>query len=432
MTDGGRDGADGGNWLRRADALQASRSRGWREKWIADGFRTGPADRRSAEQAIRIMYGAAGLAPPRIIWCGSPLALALTHSLSALPDALEAWHRYWAEQARSRFVAPPLRASIDESLRMSWGGPGWTRDGAIASVAEVVRDSVGQAMLRGLKRTVEPWVFHAVVGALDLRGTFRSIRHSIWQAVGEFLDGWFPFAGVPGDHAADPTHAGSAGVIPPRRLALERWFRHFAFGQHDADWLAVLDYFRDLDFHGWGARSDALAGLLALARSAGWALPRRRICWVSERPVLIQRDTAGRLHGANGPAIVYPDGWQACFWHGVPVHASWLASGKDLDPRVVLTWTRAEQRSALAEIAGGWLAVVTRLPTRIVDADADPSIGTLLECTSPPGGPRFLRVLCGTGRTFALPVPRECTTARQANAWTYGLSAAEYVPEVRT
>jgi len=41
-------------------------------------------------------------------------------------------------------------------------------------------------------------------------------------------------------------------------------------------------------------------------------------------------------------------------------------------------------------------------------------------------------VTCGTGRTFALPVPPEMTTALAANAWTYGLEAKDYMPEVRT
>jgi hypothetical protein len=35
-------------------------------------------------------------------------------------------------------------------------------------------------------------------------------------------------------------------------------------------------------------------------------------------------------------------------------------------------------------------------------------------------------------RDFVLSVPRETTTAREANAWTYGLSSDQYKPEVRT
>jgi hypothetical protein len=56
-----------------------------------------------------------------------------------------------------------------------------------------------------------------------------------------------------------------------------------------------------------------------------------------------------------------------------------------------------------------------------------------LEATLPDSGKeRFLQVRCGTGRDFCIPVPREMTTALQANAWTYGLDAINFKPEVRT
>ena len=49
-------------------------------------------------------------------------------------------------------------------------------------------------------------------------------------------------------------------------------------------------------------------------------------------------------------------------------------------------------------------------------------IGTLLEVDIPDiGREKFLRVLCGTGREFALPVPPDMKTALQANAWTFGM-----------
>jgi hypothetical protein len=172
--------------------------------------------------------------------------------------------------------------------------------------------------------------------------------------------------------------------------------------------------------------------LAALARSAGWALPRANICWISERPRTVSLDAAGRLHHSTGPALSYRDGWELHFWHGVRVRPVWIRLGKALDPHFILTWPRADQRRALAEIAGGWHRVLEKVTTRILDQDEDDSVGTLLECDLPHDTARFLRVRCGTGRTFALPVPHHCRTAREANAWTYGLGAADYVPEIRT
>ena len=70
---------------------------------------------------------------------------------------------------------------------------------------------------------------------------------------------------------------------------------------------------------------------------------------------------------------------------------------------------------------------------RTINQDLDPEIGELVEVDLPDGGPsRFLRVTCGTGRRFAIPVPLTVHTALEANAWTYGLDQASYNPEIRT
>jgi hypothetical protein len=62
------------------------------------------------------------------------------------------------------------------------------------------------------------------------------------------------------------------------------------------------------------------------------------------------------------------------------------------------------------------------LNAKRIDIDPDPQIGELLEVEMPEVGvERFLRVTCGTGRTFALPVPPTVTTALEANAWTYDI-----------
>lgn len=66
-------------------------------------------------------------------------------------------------------------------------------------------------------------------------------------------------------------------------------------------------------------------------------------------------------------------------------------------------------------------------------SDEDPQIGELLSVNLPDiGQKKFLRVTCGTGRKFALPVPPEMETALEANAWTWGLEPNQYKPEVRT
>ena len=78
--------------------------------------------------------------------------------------------------------------------------------------------------------------------------------------------------------------------------------------------------------------------------------------------------------------------------------------------------------------------MIDHLHPIVIHQDANPMFGTLLEATIPgEGGPRrFLRARCGTGRDVVIPVAIECQTARGAGAWSYGLTEAEYDPEVRT
>ena len=195
--------------------------------------------------------------------------------------------------------------------------------------------------------------------------------------------------------------------------------RDSVYGQHDANWLAFYKFFRDEC--GLKEQTEKLTGLTELCESAGWALPHQNICWVSERHCLVARDDRGRLHSLTGPALLYPDGWGVYAVHGTRIPETWITDPKSLTAKVALTWPNIEQRRAACEILG-WEKVLSELKGNTIDKDEDPMIGELVEVTIPDvGKEKFLRVLCGTGRKFALPVPPNMKTALEANSWTYGV-----------
>src|SRR3990172_8105141 len=104
------------------------------KKWTDIGLSTEPADRPRAEKAIRLMYRSADLAVPRIVWCGSPLANALT----------------WAS------VGASVRDGVGDSV---WDGVGasvrdsvW--DGVWASVWDSVRASVWASVWDSVRDSV--------------------------------------------------------------------------------------------------------------------------------------------------------------------------------------------------------------------------------------------------------------------------------------
>ena len=158
-----------------------------------------------------------------------------------------------------------------------------------------------------------------------------------------------------------------------------------------------------------------------------------KFCIVSDFPELLKIDEQNRAHGQDGPSHRWRDGWSLYHWHGVAVPEHWIMNKNSLSAKEAITWENIEQRRAACEILG-WAKVLRELDAKVINEDGDPEIGTLVEVNLPDiGKEKFLRVLCGTKREFALPVPPDMKTALQANAWTFGMDIKDFVvPEVRT
>jgi hypothetical protein len=163
-----------------------------------------------------------------------------------------------------------------------------------------------------------------------------------------------------------------------------------------------------------------------------WWIPFKGICLVSERPRLTKWDDQNRLHCVNGPSVQYEDGFSIYSWHGRRVPSQWIEEKEFLTAPMALKLKNLEDRRAACEILG-WEAILSELNATLIHKGECQEIGELLEVDMPDiGVERYLRVKCGTGRFFCIPVPPEMQTAHEANAWTYGLTASEYHPEVRT
>ena len=159
----------------------------------------------------------------------------------------------------------------------------------------------------------------------------------------------------------------------------------------------------------------------------------QKFCIVSDFPEMLKIDDQNRAHGQDGPSHRWRDGWSLYHWHGVAVPEHWIMNKNSLSAKEAITWENIEQRRAACEILG-WAKVLRELDAKVINEDGDPEIGTLVEVNLPDiGKEKFLRVLCGTKREFALPVPPDMKTALQANAWTFGMDIKDFVvPEVRT
>jgi len=218
--------------------------------------------------------------------------------------------------------------------------------------------------------------------------------------------------------AASPTAAIELIKKLDSSLSDKDIFDEFIYGCHEAGWLSYYEYFKDV----CGIRDcSKLDGLTEYAKHAGWASVYEDVVVIQDRPEHILFDDQDRVHSETDAAIKYRDGTGVYMWHGVRVPAEWITNKSALSAKTALTWENIEQRRAACEIVG-WAQVLRELDAKTIDVDDDPMIGTLVEVTIPDvGRERFLKVICGTGREFALPVPPDMTTALGANAWTYDL-----------
>lgn len=210
--------------------------------------------------------------------------------------------------------------------------------------------------------------------------------------------------------------AAEMGITPREVFELRNWGSEYAW------WVAWYVVARDVVGVEYTPEQNELLNEWAeLVKSAGWFFPGDGICLCAERHEELHFDPQYRLHCETGPAIKGRGDLKVYAWHGTRIPAEWIEDKENLKPEVALNWQNVEQRRCAAEIIG-WNKILEQIPTKVIDQDADPMIGTLIECDIPDSPKsRFIKVRCGTGRDFVLPVPNEMKTALEANAWTYNI-----------
>ncbi len=226
-----------------------------------------PADAAAAEEGVRLAFSAAGLPPPRVIWCRSPVEVA------------EEWSRAAADgrpgmNLKRVLFSRPFKTGLERVGRLAFGRARQSRFRSRvtgAAIAEAVLEAVG-----GKRPPLVSWICRA-------RSHWRQTARPEFAAIGcgpDMLNG--------------------------------------------ASLLAYLHEMSD------GQTCDALHAMRLIAENAGWLVPYERFCWLSERPSLVKVDAQGRLHSTSGPALRYRDGWSRYFWKGVVVPPWVIACPRDI------------------------------------------------------------------------------------------------------
>ena len=242
------------------------------------------------------------------------------------------------------------------------------------------------------------------IGAAMLAGTKFSgdqVRDQVWAQVGAQVGDqvWDQVWAQVGDQVGDQVYRA-------------------AYGAQDMGWVA---WFRAMQAIGVNLPKSADT-IAAVSENVGWWWPFENAVIVTERPCVIKFDGEKRLHCETGPAVEYRDGFGVYAWRGIRIPPEWIKDGPP-DAISCLRVENIEQRRIACEMRG-WHNILPKLPNaKLIDKHSNPQVGELWQGDLPDHGKeRFLQVKCGTGRTFAIPVGMEFSTAREANAATYGIA----------
>ncbi|MFF3446390.1 DUF6745 domain-containing protein [Streptomyces sp. NPDC002667] len=311
------------------------------------------------------------------------------------------------------------QAGLDEPERVVWA----------RSPHEAVRMLMGTAPVDGPELgdtgpsvrdavVAAPWAAeraraHGRLGPEGWSGHWRATGAALWESVRTLAER--VRAGIVEDLAGDRREESRV-----RLLLLDA-----TLGQHDAAWLCAFD----------PGETSPLAGIAAVARDAGWWWPYEQVAVVSERPLSLHRDEAGRLDRGDGPALRYGDGFELYAWRGMPVPRTFLDELTALTPERIRGEENAELRRVMLEHYGydryldeSGAVPVHRDETGVLwrvelAGDEDVVMVEVVNSTPEPDG---------TNRTYWLRVPPTTRTAREGVAWTFGLAAETYEPSQQT
>jgi len=316
----------------------------FRDKWLRIGLCTEPANRKKAEEGIKIAYQMADLSPPeKIVWCTSPLANGLAKSIVLKRDSawssmgpsmrafVETSVKASAETSAGSSVGNSLRASVEPFFPASWPTVGCydchARDYMMNYVNFFVWKSVWHSVRESVRESVWASVWNSLYASLY---TFvrASMRNSVWDFVGRSCN-----------------------------------------GQHDAYWLGFYDYLNLIC--NLTRQTKKLEGLWTIAKNAGYFLPHKNICWVSERHNICKLNNRRLIHCDGGPAIQYPDKFSTWALNGVRVSQEIAETpAQELDCKLLAKENNAEVRREIVRKIG-IERICKDLKAKVVDTEKD-------------------------------------------------------------
>jgi hypothetical protein len=416
-----------------------------RKYWTTVGLATFDcgSDKSAALEGLKLAYRAAGLNPPAVIvWLDSPRAGSIATRLlksdvdwpaSLVPEQKAVWEEVWKQSVRQveqvigssrwgelrstfkkeaeqrclkkhgRFIEKDVKEDFAERMGIwLWR---YLRKSAGASTLGAIRTDVEQNVRAQVESQVAPEVLDEIY-----RELVPPIRQQTWTAIGEPVRLMI---------------AGNHGILAGRQPV------ECSYGHLDCDWIAYYQFLATQGIQG----IEPLEGMKKLAESCGWWWPYENICFVTGRPRIVNRDNRGRLHSAERMAIRYPDGWGFYAWHGIIVPQHVIVLREPITVEMIHAEPNVEVRRVLIE-RFGLDKYLKQGSVRTIHRD---QCGTLYSMNTRGDEPIFVVHVInstpepdGSYNEYFLRVPPTMKRAREAVAWTFGLTEEEYIPLAET
>ena len=274
----------------------------------------------------------------------------------------------------------------------------------------------GVLVLNGPEHCLLARAFLRSVSTLDLKGQLKGqLLDQLWGQLGDQLKGQL------------------GGQLRDQLRGQEAYDTLWFAGGSEFYWIALYQFAQRIGVKFTDEQSSALEAWGEYARLCGPLYAYDGAAFVSRRPDVLRFDDQQRLHSETGAAMSFPSGYALHAWHGVRVPEKWICERETLSAQEVMSAQNLEVRRAGIEILG-WAKILDQLHGRLIEADDDPEIGSVIELKLPDldRPHQFLRVRCATGRDFALCLPPDFRASRGyslphcAQAFLAGLTPAEW------
>ncbi len=435
------------------EEAKRQRAEAWVAAWSAIQRSTELVDRDRAERAMTALYRERSLDAPRFLWVDTP------------SDGVLAWHLVsrghtplrnpWTRGDRGsgdnrRFyqLQDPFR------LEPAWQQRAFRRAGEYAPSGQPGGfdfEAGYSADARAVRATVDDHIHSADEVPRQPTGQGAGVAPDGDEQLAHRVigDRWEHMQRIVGTEmlisVALEAVIGTAAHLLDVRSSQAEAARALTFPQFDRTIIgmgALPDVFgvalwRQLDER--TERTAMVERRLELGRSgaAFWAFDRLAI--MLERPSRIGFDSRGRLHAQRGPALSWSDGTTVWADHGVVVPERVIREPELLTVADIDGESNAEIRRVMIERFGAE-RLIREGGAELVGEDEtgrlwrrarsyrhwEPEPLVVVEVVNSTPEPD------GSVRTYYLRVPPDLRTARDAVAWTFGLSGSGYAPTQET